>query len=62
GNDVLIINAIYKTNRFFMPLIAICGIDRFGSTYPLAFVLVYSETEFLLLGFTTVKQSSNLIN
>ncbi|CAG8724435.1 9107_t:CDS:2, partial [Dentiscutata erythropus] len=28
-----------------MPLIAICSIDRFGSTYPLVFALVYSETQ-----------------
>ncbi|CAG8826655.1 17364_t:CDS:2 [Gigaspora margarita] len=27
-----------------MPLLVICSIDRFGSTYPLAFALVYSET------------------
>ncbi|CAG8563728.1 7053_t:CDS:2, partial [Scutellospora calospora] len=35
GKDVLIIDATYKTN----------SIDRFGSTYPLAFALVYSETQ-----------------
>ncbi|CAG8843312.1 22856_t:CDS:1, partial [Racocetra persica] len=28
-----------------MPLIVVCGIDRFGSTYPLAFALVYAETK-----------------
>ncbi|CAG8595262.1 1075_t:CDS:1, partial [Racocetra persica] len=28
-----------------MSLIAICDIDRFGSTYPLAFVLIYLETQ-----------------
>ncbi|CAG8715935.1 7915_t:CDS:2 [Gigaspora rosea] len=45
GKDVLIIDATYKTNRFSMPLVAICSVDRFGSTYPLAFALVYSETQ-----------------
>ena len=44
ARDVLIVDATYKTNRFSMPLIVICSVDRFGSTYPLAFVLVYSET------------------
>ncbi|CAG8675354.1 27960_t:CDS:2 [Racocetra persica] len=44
AKDVLIIDATYKTNRFSMPLIVICSIDRFGSTYPLAFILVYSKT------------------
>ncbi|CAG8807218.1 6367_t:CDS:1, partial [Cetraspora pellucida] len=44
AKDVLIVNAMYKTNRFSMPLIVICSIDQFGSTYPLAFALVYSET------------------
>ncbi|CAG8606497.1 13890_t:CDS:2, partial [Racocetra fulgida] len=43
--DVLIINATYKTNRFSMPLIVICSVDQFGSTYPLAFTLVYSEKQ-----------------
>ncbi|CAG8460209.1 16290_t:CDS:2 [Gigaspora margarita] len=42
--DVLVIDATYKTNRFSMPLIVICSIDQFGSTYSLAFALVYSET------------------
>ncbi|CAG8832151.1 10352_t:CDS:2, partial [Gigaspora margarita] len=44
AKDVIIVDATYKTNRFSMPLIVICSIDRFGSTYPLAFALVYSET------------------
>ncbi|CAG8829431.1 10015_t:CDS:2, partial [Cetraspora pellucida] len=45
ARDVLIVDATYKTNRFSMPLIVICSIDHFGSTYPLAFALVYSETK-----------------
>ncbi|CAG8615643.1 11637_t:CDS:2 [Gigaspora rosea] len=44
AKDVLIIDATYKTNRFLMPLIVICSVDQFGSTYPLAFALVCSET------------------
>ncbi|CAG8817521.1 27961_t:CDS:2, partial [Gigaspora margarita] len=44
SKDVLIIDTTYKTNRFSIPLIVICSIDRFGTTYPLAFALVYSET------------------
>ncbi|CAG8847898.1 22203_t:CDS:1, partial [Racocetra persica] len=30
---------------FSMPMIVVCSINRFGSTYPLAFALVYSETK-----------------
>ncbi|CAG8851312.1 5757_t:CDS:2, partial [Racocetra persica] len=30
---------------FSMPLIAVGSIDQFGSTYPLAFALVYAETK-----------------
>ncbi|CAG8595566.1 13703_t:CDS:2, partial [Racocetra persica] len=45
SKDVLIIDATYKTNRFSMPLIVICSIDRFGTTYLLAFILVHSETQ-----------------
>ncbi|CAG8727417.1 11075_t:CDS:1, partial [Racocetra persica] len=44
AKDVLLIDATYKINQFSMPLIVICAIDQFGSTYPLAFALVYSET------------------
>ncbi|CAG8694023.1 31043_t:CDS:2 [Gigaspora margarita] len=41
AKDVLIIDATYKINRFLMPLIVICSVDQYGSTYPLAFALVY---------------------
>ncbi|CAG8504356.1 26147_t:CDS:2 [Gigaspora margarita] len=44
AKDVLIIDATYKTNRFLMPLIIICSVDQFGSTYPLIFALVCLET------------------
>ncbi|CAG8695923.1 11449_t:CDS:2, partial [Ambispora gerdemannii] len=44
AKDVLLIDVTYKTNRFLMPLTAICSIDHFKSTYPLVFALVYSET------------------
>ncbi|CAG8480474.1 28011_t:CDS:2 [Racocetra persica] len=43
AKDVLIIDTTYKTNRFSMPMIVVCSINRFRSTYPLAFALVYSE-------------------
>ncbi|CAG8701379.1 1170_t:CDS:2, partial [Racocetra persica] len=44
AKDVLIIDAIYKINRFSMPLIVICSINKFGFIYSLAFAFVYSET------------------
>ncbi|CAG8634634.1 9419_t:CDS:2, partial [Dentiscutata heterogama] len=45
ARNVLIVDATYKMNRISMPLVVICSIDRFGSTYPLAFALVYFETK-----------------
>ncbi len=44
AKDITIIDSTYKTNRFTFPLVVICGINKFGSTYPIAFALIAAET------------------
>lgn len=42
--DLLVVDATYKTNRFSMPLVVVCAVDRFGSTYLIALALIHGET------------------
>jgi len=44
ASDILIIDATYKTNRFKMPLVAICAVDRFGKSYLVGLALIVQET------------------
>ncbi|CAG8484450.1 16018_t:CDS:2 [Cetraspora pellucida] len=44
GHNVIIIDVIYKTNWFNMPLVVICFVDTYRSTYILALALISQET------------------
>lgn len=43
-HDVLIVDATYKTNKYNMPLVHVCGITASAQTYHLAFCFVQGET------------------
>ena len=44
-NDVILIDATYKTNKFRMPLLVVAGISPEGRTFLIGFGVLHSEAE-----------------
>jgi len=43
--EVLIMDCTYKTNRYRMPLLTICGVTSLGTTFIVGFAFVHKETK-----------------
>jgi len=43
--EVLIMDCTYKTNKFHMPLLTICGVIALGTTFIVGFAFLEKETK-----------------